>query len=171
MTDRAAARRARPRRRARSSGGRNWLAWLIPALIPAGAVVWIVTRPEAERRALLEQVPGGAGERALQAGLGLAALVALAWVLLPLVYWSHRGVRAGLRWYLDRSVGLKVTLLPAGFVLTALTGLLGLLFAVIAIAILAVFAGTMVLVVWIVAPGFLGGREALVEWVTRAVGG
>ena len=135
--------------------------WFLPALLPIGATIWFATRDEETRRAYLDRVPEGVGERALEAGLGFCVLVGLAWIVLPIVYHGHKLSRRGLEWCLARPVGQRVLLAPVMMLLGLSTILFGLLFAADAIAVVAAFVGSLCLGMWIVDPTLFGGKEAL----------
>ncbi len=149
------------RTRLAKSSGKGRAVWLLPALLPIGAAIWFTTRDEETRRAYLDRVPEGIGERALEAGLGFCVLVGLAWIVLPIVYHGHRLSRRGLEWCLARPPGRRILLAPVMLLLGLSTCLFGLLFAADAIAVVLTFAGTLCLGVWIVDPTLFGGREAL----------
>jgi hypothetical protein len=150
--------RDRNRRRRRIRRG-----WILPALVPLGALVWFLAEGADRRRAILGSVPEGAGERARNAGLGFGLLVGLAWIVLPVAYWSSRGTRRALAWCVARPPLLRVVLLPVAFTAGLGAALSGLLFALDAIAIVAAFLLTLLLGAWIVDPTLLGGQEALLE--------
>jgi hypothetical protein len=136
----------------------------LPTLLPIGAAVWLATRDAEIRRGLLDRVPQGAGERAMEAGLGFCVLVGLAWIVAPVAYHGHRLSRRGLAWCLDRPLGGRLLLIPAIAPLALFSALFGLLFALDVLAVAVTFLGTLLLGLWIVEPGILGGREAVLAW-------
>jgi hypothetical protein len=141
---------------------------LLPLVFPAAATVWFLLQSPERRRRVIERVPQGAGERALDAGLGFCLLIGLAWIVLPVTYWSHRWSRRALRWCVDRPVGSRLALLPVALVVGSVSALTGIVFAANALAIVAVFLLTLLMGVWVFQPDFLGGPGAL--WAGLGLG-
>jgi hypothetical protein len=68
---------------ARGKGKRKWILFVAVNVVAAAIAVFWFTRSEETRRRFLEQIPAGAGGRALAAGAALAVMLVLAWLVLP----------------------------------------------------------------------------------------
>ena len=129
--------------------------------LPVAALAWLLLLGPAERRAVLDSIPDGVGERVLRAGLAFAALVALAWGALPLSYHTERACRVGRAWLAARDGPARVLLLPLEWGMGLIGLVFGAVFAVNVLLVVVAFLGALLTIVWIAAPGFLGGAEGM----------
>jgi hypothetical protein len=156
--------RERHARGARARGGRGrdgaerrkgrggWVAFLLASLVPAGALAWFFLQPEDRRKALLDQLPAGAGGRAVAAGVSFGVLVLLARVALPAFHGASGALRATLARFRARRGPLRALLFPVELVLGLVWFLFQLLFALDAFLILVCALVGLLLVVRIAYP-------------------
>jgi len=124
-------------------------------------VAWYLTLGVEARADVVDRVPSGAGGRARNAGLAFAALIALAWIGLPIAYHGWRATGRAVRWCATKGGAARVALLPVQG-LAALGSLsFGALFLATALAVLAAAAATLLAAAWIVRPELFGGQAAV----------
>lgn len=149
----APVRRREPARRSRGGLG----AFLLAGALPAAAVGWLFTRPEAEREALLARIPAGWAGRAAHAGIAFGVMLVLARVALPAFHGASAGLRTAASRLSARRGVVRVLLAPVEAVVGLLRLLVRALFAVDAALIVAAGLVLLLLVVRIVKPEVLPG--------------
>ena len=150
------ARRVRVREEKKRSRG-GLILLLVAGALPAAGVVWYFLQNEADKKALLDKIPAGAGGRAVKAAIAFGILVVLARVALPAFHVSSGGLREALARFRARSGVKRVLLWPAEAGVGLAWFLMQILFAVDVVLILAASAALLLLVARIVKPDLFPG--------------
>lgn len=162
-----AATRTRRERRPRSRRARR-LRTILGAGLPLLALIVLVAIGPDRRADLLARLPDGAGRRALHAVVSFGALALLAWLALPLTHAFDVGLRRARAWFAARPRPARLALAPFEGTGLLLAGGAWVLFVANAILVLAVTALTLLFLLWVPFPGFLGGSGPVVDFLVTA---
>ena len=153
--DSAPTRAREPRAGRKKKGGKFGLLLLLFLAAPAAAAGWYYLQPEDKQAQIREKLPPGWEDRAIKAGICVAALFVLAKIVLPILHSSAQGLGRALDAWNRKPTWMKVVLFPVTIILWVLFQVARLGRMADAVAILALCVLFLVLVVRIMKPELL----------------